>query len=162
MFIKNWKDTAFGSDYGNDFKDFLEKINTEPITLTEIYQQCDLRKYLDQPDLLNLQTDNNVKLANPQFEQFVHYEDAVIALSAIVVESELNGAANLQEAYGSKTLTFKISKSELTTLSNALTHIYDNPDKFILFELCQNEERKQTLADIAEIMAGLKTCMQRK
>jgi hypothetical protein len=161
MFIEKWKETAFGSDYGSDFKDFLEKIEVESLTLTEIYQRCDLKKYFDEPELLTRQRDNNVTLANPQFEQFVHYEDAVVALSAIVVESELNGLANLKEAYGTKTLTFTISKSELTTLSHALIYIHDHPDNFILFEFCQGQERKETLADIAEIIAGLKTCIQR-
>lgn len=26
MFIEKWKDTAFGSDFGGDFQQFLEKI----------------------------------------------------------------------------------------------------------------------------------------
>ncbi|MFC4162794.1 hypothetical protein ACFOWU_03955 [Epilithonimonas zeae] len=60
MFIEKWKDIAFGSDFGGDFLQFLEKIPSEKLTLTEIYKLCDLQKYFDQPELLNQRTDNNV------------------------------------------------------------------------------------------------------
>ncbi|MFB9077976.1 imm68 putative immunity domain-containing protein [Flavobacterium procerum] len=162
MFIEKWKDTAFGSDFGGDFKDFLEGINVDKLTLTEIYKHCDLKKFFDEPELLNQQTDNNVNLDNPNFDQYVHYEEAVIALTAIVAECELNGSANLTNAYGSKTLTFDINLSELTTLNNALSHIHNNPEKFVLFEMCGDEEREETLLDIAEIIEQLKNCINQK
>ncbi|RWX02218.1 imm68 putative immunity domain-containing protein [Flavobacterium cerinum] len=161
MFIEKWKDTAFGSDYGADFQRFLEKIPTDKLTLADIYERCDLKKYFDQPDTLNQRTDNNVKLDNPNFEQFVHYEDAVIALTAIVVESELNGCADLSNAYGSKTLALETTKEELVTLKNALTEIYESPDKFILFAMLDNNERNETLLTIAEIMEQLKNCIDK-
>jgi hypothetical protein len=162
MFIEKWKDTVFGSDYGGDFKDFLEGIGSGKLTLSEIYKHCDLKKYFDNSDLLNQNTDHNVQLENLNFEQFVHYEDAVIALAAIVVECELNGSANLKNAYGSKILIFDISKSELIELKDALANIHDNPEKFVLFEMCGAEERKETLFDIAEIIEQLENCISKK
>lgn len=162
MFIEKWKDTAFGSDYGTDFQRFLEQIPTDKMTLADIYERCNLKKYFDQPSLLDQQTDNNVKLDNPNFDQFVHYEDAVIALTAIVVESELNGSADLSTAYGSKTLTFEITKEELATLKSALTYIHDNPEKFVLFKMLDNDGRNETLFDIAEIIEQLNLTINNK
>ncbi len=161
MFIEKWKDTAFGSDYGGDFQQFLEKIPTEKLTLTEIYKRCDLKKYFDQPELLDERTDNNVRLDNPDFEQFVHYEDAVIALTAIVAESELNGSADLTTAYGSKMLTFDISKEELLTLKNALTAIHNNTEKFVLFEML-GDYKEDTFLDILEIIECIKESINKK
>ncbi len=161
MFIEKWKDTAFGSDYGGDFQHFLEKIPSEKLTLTEIYKRCDLKKYFDQPELLNERTDNNVRLDNLDFEQFVHYEDAVIALTAIVAESELNGSADLTNAYGSKILTLDISKEELLTLKNALTDIHNNTEKFVLFEML-GDYKEDTLVDILEIMECIKESINKK
>jgi len=162
MFIEKWKDTAFGSDFGGDFLQFLEKIPSEKLTLTEIYKLCDLQKYFDQPELLNQRTDNNVWLENPDFKQYVHYEEAVIALTAIVAESEINGFADLTNAYGSKILTFDISKDELTTLKNALIDIKNNPNKFVLFEMLDEDEQAETLSDIEEIIEQLKISIERK
>lgn len=162
MFIEKWKDTAFGSDYGADFQRFLEQIPTDKLTLADIYERCDLKKYFDQPDALNQRTDNNVKLDNPNFDQFIHYEDAVIALTAIVAESELNGSADLSNAYGSKTLAFGITKEELAILKEALSDIHNNPDKFVLFEMLDEGGRKETLVDIAEIIEQLKNCIDKK
>lgn len=163
MFIEKWKDIAFGSDYGNDFKDFLEEIGkNEKLTLAKIYNHCDIKKYFDNPDLLNHSIDNNVKLESPNFEQFVHYEDAVIALSAIIAECELNGNADLKNAYGSEVLTFEITKPELITLKNALVHIYHHPEKFVLFEMCGDEEKEETLSEIAEIIEQLENAIIKK
>ena len=162
MFIEKWKDTAFGSDFGGDFLQFLEKIPSEKLTLTEIYKLCDLQKYFDQPELLNQRTDNNVWLENPDFKQYVHYEEAVIALTAIVAESEINGFADLTNAYGSKILTFDISKDELTTLKNALIDIKNNPNNFVLFEMLDEDEQAETLSDIEEIIEQLKISIERK
>lgn len=161
MFIEKWKDTAFGSDHGGDFQQFLEKIPSEKLTLTEIYKRCDLNKYFDQPELLDERTDNNVRLDNPDFEQFVHYEEAVIALTAIVAESELNGSADLTNAYGSKSLTFDISKEELLTLKNALTYIHNNTQKFVLFEML-GDYTEDTLVDILEIIECLRKSINKK
>lgn len=160
MFIEKWKGTAFGSDYGSDFQQFLEKIPGDKLMLSDIYERCDLKKYLDEPELLNQRTDNNVNLYNPNFEQFVHYEDAVIALTAIVAESGLNGSADLTNAYGSKVLVFEVTKEELATLKSALTSIYNNPDKFALFEMLDNDGRDETLSDIAEIIEQLKNTIE--
>lgn len=162
MFIEKWKDTAFGSDHGGDFQNFLEQIPNDKLTLMDIFERCSLKKYFDQPNLLNQRTDNNVKLDNPNFDQFVHYEEAVIALTAIVVESELNGSADLSNSYGSKTLTFDITKEELEMLKNALTDIHVNPNKFILFEMLDEDGRNETLSDIAEVIEQLKNCIDKK
>ena len=152
MYIEKWKDVAFGSDYGGDFQLFLEEIPKDILTLSDIYERCDIKKYLDQPDLLNLQPDNNVYLHNTDFNQFIHYEDAIIALSAIIAESQINGSTDLTKAYGSKTLIFDISKYELIPLLNAMTNIYNNPEKFILFELLDKNEKAETTSVIKEII----------
>lgn len=83
-------------------------------------------------------------------------------MSAIVVESEANGSVDLTNAYGSKKLIFNISKDELVILKNALTFIHDNPGKFILFEMCLDEEREETLNDINEIIVELEKCIMNK
>lgn len=162
MFIEKWKDTAFGTDNGSDFRDLLEEIPNHPLTLSDVYQHCDLKKYINNTELLNERTDNNIKINNPDFDQFVHYEDAIIALSAIVIESELNGEADLSEAYGNETITFQVTKQELATLETALSYIHDNPDKFVLFELCSEEEKKETLANISEMLEQLQVCINKK
>lgn len=162
MYIEKWKDTAFGSDYGGDFQSFLEETSNDKLTLADVYQHCDLKKYFDQPNLLDQRTDNNVKLSNSCFDQFVHYEDALIALTVIVVESELNGSADLSNAYGSKSLIFDISKEELEMLKIALTDVKENPDKFILFEMLDEDGRNETLFHISEIIEQLKKCIDKK
>lgn len=162
MFLEKWKDTAFGTDHGNDFRDFIEDIGISPITIDDIYQRCNLKKYIDQPDLLLQRKDNDVKIDNPDFEQFVHYEDAIIALSAIIIESELNGEADLTEAYGNETVIFNISKQELSSIKSALGFVYNNPDNFILFELCAEEEKSEVLTHIAEMLEQFQACIDMK
>lgn len=162
MFIEKWKDTAFGSDYGADFQSFLEEITSDKLTLKEVFKNCDLEKYLNNPELLKERTDNNVQLTNSNFEQFVHYEDAVIALCAIVAESEANGSADLTLAYGNKVLIFDITKEEIMPLKNALNYIHDNLDQFVLFEMLGEEEQAETLADIREIIEQLQISSERK
>lgn len=161
MFIEQWKDTAFGSDYGSDFQSFLEELPHDKLSFTILYKYCDLKKYFDHPELLNQRTDNNVKLNNSNFDQFVHYEDALIALAAIVAESELNGSADLTDAYGTKVLTFEITKEELTMLKNALVFIQENTAKFVLFEML-GEYKDETLSDLASIVDQLTTCINNK
>lgn len=151
MFIEKWKDTAFGSDYGGDFQHFLEKIPIDKLTMSDIYERCDLKTYFDEPELLNKRIDTHIWLGNPDFKQFVHYEDAVIALTAIVAESEISKSADLTNAYGSKILTFDITKEELITLKDALTNIHNNPDKFILFEM-SGDYKDELLSDVLEIV----------
>lgn len=161
MFIEKWKDTAFGSDFGSDFQSFLEGIDSDKLTFKQGYENCDLEKYFDNPELLNERTDNNVQLANPDLEQYVHYEDAVIALSAIVAESELNGSADLIQAYGSKVLLFDITKEEIITLKTALVYIHENPNQFVLFEMLDEDGQTETLSDISEIIEQLQISIEK-
>lgn len=162
MFIEKWKDIAFGSDYGGDFKDFLEKLTGNPLSFADIFNHCDLQKYFNDPSLLLHETDNNVQLQNAAFEQYVHYEDAVIALTAVVVESEAAGQADLTQAYGTKVLQLQVAKPELETLFNAITFIYNNPDNFVLFEMLPDQERQETLAVISEMITELEKCVAKK
>lgn len=159
MFIEKWKDTAFGSDYGNDFLQLLEQIPVAPLSLSVVYEHCDLQQYIEQPERLNQRSDNNVRLSNTGFEQYVHYEDAVIALAAIVAESQLNGSADLSQAYGSKTLVFDLTKAELISLKEALQGIHSHPDHFVLFQMLDPIGREETLSDVAEIMEKLEECI---
>ncbi|WP_367209303.1 imm68 putative immunity domain-containing protein [Sphingobacterium sp. R2] len=162
MYLEKWKDTSFGTDYGNDFLEFIEEINSSPITMLDIYQQCDLKKYFDQPDLILQRRDNNVYLGNPGFDLFVHYEDAVISLSAVIVESELCGEADLTEAYGNETVSFQVSKQELETIKSSLHFIYNNPDKFVLFEMCAADEKDEVLNHLSEMLDQLQVCIDKK
>jgi hypothetical protein len=162
MHIEKWKDIAFGSDYGLDFQQFLEQIQIEVLTLKDVYKLCDLQKYFDEPALLLQRKDNNVTLYNGNFEQFVHYEDAVIALTAVVVESEMNGNADLSEAYGSKKLIFNVTKEELHKLHSAIAFIHSNPQHFILFDMLDNEAREETLTVMAEIIDQLQNSINKK
>lgn len=162
MLIEKWKHTAFGSDFGGDFLNFLESIQKDKLSLQDVFRNCNLEQYFIKPELLQERNDNNVKLNNNGFDIFVHYEDAVIALSAIVAESELSGNANLADAFGSKTITFEVTKNELSLLKNALNYICQNPEKFILFELCRGKEKEATLSDIQEIVESLEECLLKK
>lgn len=150
--IENWKDTAFGSDFGGDFLELIERISDEAISMELIFEHTDLKKYLDDPSLLKDRTDNNVNFTNNTFPQYVHFEDLIIALSAVVVEGYLSGTIDLAKAYGNKTLKFRSSKNETLPVYLALQKIYEQPDKYVLFEMLLEEERKQTLNDINEIL----------
>lgn len=158
--IEHWKDTAFGSDFGNDFLELIENIPDKVSTLDLVYQYTDLKKYIDNPDLLNERTDNNVFFVNSKFEQYIHFEDAIIGLSAIIVESKLNGKVDLSKAYGSKTIEFRITKQEAIPIFNALKNIYNNPEKFVLFEMCLDKERKKTLNDIHSILTEFEKVLE--
>ena len=134
--LEDWKDIVFGSDFGGDFLELIEKITDKELTLDLIYATTDLKKYLDNPDLLDSRTDNNVNFTNSEFEQYIHFEDAIIALSAIIVENHQKGEVDLTKAYGSKVLHFRSSHEESKPLLTALQKIYARPEKFVLFELC--------------------------
>ncbi len=47
---------------------------------------------------------------NSEFEQYIHFEDLIIGLSAIIAENKLNGKVDLTKAYGNKILNFGILK----------------------------------------------------
>jgi hypothetical protein len=153
--IENWKNTAFGSDFGGDFLELVEKISDKDISLDLIYQHTDLKKYLDNPTLLKERTDNNVIFTNSKFEQYVHFEDLIIGLSAIIAESKQNGKVDLTKAYGNKILTFNAKDQEKEPIYLALKNIYENPDDYVLFEMCMGEERKDTLSDISQMLIEL-------
>lgn len=150
--IENWKDTAFGSDFGGDFLELVEKIADEEITLDLIYTHTDIKKYLENPQLLDARTDNNVYFTQSPFEQYIHFEDAIIGLSALIIENELHGKVDLTKAYGNKVLVFKPSENTLIPVFNALQHIYNYPEKYMLFEMCMGEERQAVLQDIQQMI----------
>lgn len=153
--IENWKDTAFGSDFGGDFLELVEKISDTEISIDLICQNTDLKKYLDNPDVLKGRTDNQVNFRYSKFEQYVHFEDLIIGLAAIIAESKLTGKVDLTKAYGNKILTFTSTEQEIKPIYLALKHIYENPDDYALFEMCMEEERKETLSDIHQILTVL-------
>lgn len=150
--IENWKDTAFGSDFGGDFLELIERIPETRITIDTIYKNTDLKKYIDNPKLLENRTDNNVNFTISKFEQYVHFEDLTIALSAMIVESGLVGKVDLTKAYGTKIVDFKFYTEEVKPIYLALRKIYNNPENYVLFEICMEKEREETLNDIKEIL----------
>lgn len=149
--IEHWKDTAFGSDFGGDFLELIESISSDILTMDLIYKHTDVKKYLDSPSLLEQRTDNNVQFINSKFEQYIHFEDLIIALSAILVEAELHGLVDLTKAYGNKTIKFEVEKEEIKPIYKALQAIYNAPEKYVMFEMCMSEEREETLNDIKNI-----------
>jgi len=152
IMIEKWKDTAFGSDFGGDFLELIENISTKEITFPLIYQNTDLKKYINNPSLLEEKTDNNVYFTNSKFEQYIHFEDLIIGLSAVIIESKLNGKVDLTKAYGNKILIFNSTQQEIKPIYLALKNIYNNPDDYVLFEMCMEEERKETLNDINQML----------
>ncbi|MFD2562884.1 imm68 putative immunity domain-containing protein [Aquimarina rubra] len=152
--IENWKDTAFGSDFGGDFLELVENITDDTLTMDLIYTNIDVKKYIDNPDVLKERTDNNVQFTNSKFEQYIHFEDLIIALSAIIVEAQLNGQVDLTKAFGNKVLKFQAEKEEIIPIYNALQTIYNTPDNYVLFEMCMQEEREETLNDIKNILTA--------
>jgi len=152
--IENWKDTAFGSDFGGDFLELVENITSDTLTMNLIYTNTDVKKYIDNPDVLKERTDNNVQFTNSKFEQYIHFEDLIIALSAIIVEAQINGQVDLTKAYGNKVLKFQAKKEELMPIYNALQTIYNSPDSYVMFEMCMEEEREETLTDIKNILTA--------
>ena len=150
--IEKWKDTAFGSDFGGDFLELVEKITTKEFSIDLVYKNTDIKKYLDNSSTLETKTDNNVYFTNSKFEQYIHFEDLIIALSAMIVEGSVNGKIDLTKAYGSRILDFNLIKKEIKPIYFALKTIYKKPDNFVLFEMCTKLERKETLNDINEIL----------
>ncbi|WP_299435636.1 imm68 putative immunity domain-containing protein [uncultured Aquimarina sp.] len=157
--IENWKDTAFGSDFGGDFLELVENITSDTLTMNLIYTNTDVKKYIDNPDLLKERTDNNVQFTNSKFEQYIHFEDLIIALSVMIVEAELNGEIDLTKAYGNKVLKFQAEKEEIKSIHSALQTIYNSPDSYVMFEMCMEEEREETLTDIKNILAAFEKIM---
>lgn len=153
--IEKWKDTAFGSDFGGDFLELVEQISKDDIlTLDLIYKNTDLKKYIDTPSLLEDRTDNNVMFTNSKYEQYVHFEDLIIGLSAIIIEAKSNGLVDLTKAYGTTTIQTQFKIEEVKPIYTALQTIYNNPNTYVLFEMCLEEERKETLKDIMEMLTA--------
>jgi len=153
MYLEKWKDTAFGSDYGYDFLEFLEEFKEDKLSLEIIYQNCNLEDLLLSHEKLidKKHISHNLYLYNTQeFQHTIHYEEAIIALSALVIENKLVGYADTRNAYGSKVLRFNISQSELSLIHSALKSIYNNSTSFSLFELLEfdEESKKNVLQDI--------------
>ena len=59
---------------------------------------------------------------------------------------------DLTKAYGSKILDFNINKNEVVPIYLALKGIYNKPNNYVLFEMCLEEEREETLSDIKEMI----------
>jgi len=157
--IEHWKDTAFGSDFGGDFLELVENITIDTLTMDLIYTNTDVKKYIDDPAILKERTDNNIQFTNSKFEQYIHFEDLIIALSVMIIEAKLNGEIDLTKAYGNKTLKFEGKKEEIKPIYNALQTIYNSPDSYVMFEMCMKEEREETLADIKNILATFEKTM---
>jgi len=127
-----------------------------------IYQYIDLKKYIDNPILLNERTDTNVEFTNTNFEHSIHFEDALIALSAIIIESKINGKADLTKAYGTKILEFKSTNEEIKPIFRALQNIHAYPENYILFEMCLEKERQETLDNIEEMIKEFEKVLDEK
>ena len=67
----------------------------------------------------------------------------------------MNGKVDLTKAYGNKILNFTSTDQEIRPIYSALKNIYDNPNGYVLFEMCMDEERKETLNDINQILIEL-------
>ncbi len=159
--IEKWKDTVFGSDFGMTFLEFIENRFEKNISISLLYQNTNVEKYLKNPELLNDRTDNNVYLVDADeieiahyenYFEYIHFEDFIIGLSAMIVESSINKKLDLRKAYGHKIYEFKYEKTEITPIYAALKNIYEYPNKYVLFEMCLEEEKKETLADVKEIL----------
>ncbi len=163
--IEKWKDTAFGSDFGMTFLEFIEENFEKELSIKGIYNKTDVEKYIVNPQKLEERTDNNVYLIDAdgieiihygEYFNYIHFEDLIIGLSAIIVESGINGKVDLTKAYGNKTFIFKSEKSEIKPIYLALKNIYDNPKKYVLFEMMLEEEAKEIMKDIEEILIEFK------
>ena len=163
MFLEKWKDTAFGTDYGMDFLDFLESFDDEILTLNLLYKESDLETFLTdwEKNVQNKNFDLEINISD-ELEQFVHCEEAIIALSAVIIEALANGVANTKVAYGNKILKFKITNHELLLVKKALTNVYLHPSKFNLFDMIDNEEKDIVLNDISEMIEELETLITSK
>ncbi len=163
MYIEQWKDTAFGSDYGGDFLSFMETIEAEVLSLELIFNTCNLESRIQSRKsfLENEYGEYDVTLENNQgFEQTVPYEEAIIALSAVIIECELNGTADLRETYGTKVVTFAISQDEVTVIKDALQDIHENPTSFVLFEMLPEEDQAETRNDISQMIEKMNSCIK--
>lgn len=157
MYIEKWKDTAFGTDYGNDFLNFLESIESDVLRLDLIYEVSNLQKIFEKN-----KTDIDVQLYQHNFEQFIHYEEAIIALVAVVIECYFNGSANMSKAYGNKVLRFNISKQESFFIEKKLRYIYENYQDFNLFEMLDEVTTPMVLSDISEMLEKLTIILKEK
>lgn len=150
--IGQWKNTAFGSDFGGDFLNLIEASFENTFCVQDIYKITDLEKYIQEPEILQSRTDNNIYFTNSKFEQYVHFEDCIIGLSAIVVESAVNGKVDLSQAYGNKVLRLDFEISDIRPIFTALRNIFEKPDDYSLFEMLSEKEREKTLKDINSIL----------
>lgn len=171
MHLERWSDTAFGTDYGADFLAFIEHVTPSTVTLPALFARCDLERFLREPSLLEGRTDNDIRLRDPEVErgsayaeplQFVHYEDAVIALSAIAAECEANGFAELSRASGTRRLSAELADDELALLTGALRGIHDHPERFVLFEMCPGAAGEAVLEDLRDILRVLDEAIARR
>ncbi len=163
MYIEQWKDTAFGSDYGGDFLRFMEGIETDVLSLELLFNKCNLESLIKSRKsfLENEYGEYDVTLENNSgFEQTVAYEETIIALSAVIIECELNGKADLRETYGTKVVTFTISQAEIKLIRDALQDIHENPKSFVLFEMLPEECQTDTLNDISQMLNKMNACIK--
>lgn len=155
--IERWKDTAFGSDFGMDALDLVESIPGATLDLDAVFARCDLRKFLDSPELLEGRTDNEVVFTGSPYHRFVHYEDLVIALGAIFAESTLDGGAvDLSRALGSKRIHVRSTPQDRVRILEALERIVAHPDRHVLFEMCPGPQGEEVLADIRQMCQVLR------
>jgi len=140
MFLQEWENTAFGTDYGMDSLEFLEKIVESPLRLEHIYRYSNLQEILAK-ELTS--TVNLFFYHNENFEQHVHIEEFIIALSAVVLESQFLGESNLK---------FKITDEELRLLHDALEQIFTHYEAFTLFEMLDEKSCQMVLNDVDDML----------
>ncbi len=80
----------------------------------------------------------------------------------MIVESGYSEfVVDLRKAYGNKRLQFPLKETEIIPFYKALLHIYNEPNEYVLFELCGEKEGIETLSDIAEILEAFKGLLEK-
>ena len=126
------------------------------MTLDLLYKKSTLRTFLLENETIIKNKNFNLALNhNENFQQIIHCEEAIIALSAVVIEAVSIGEANMKVAYGTKILKFKATNNELLLIKKALTNIYRNASSFNLFEMLDDNTKVEVLDDISQMIKAL-------
>lgn len=151
MYFEKWDDIAFGSDPAMDLVDFLEDFDNETITMKEIFSKSDF-----ETKLVDVNRNDHFTIIHNGFDQEILFDQALITMGAIIVETELNNSADMSKVFtGSKTLKLVCTEENKNLLINNLSDMIQNPEDHELMELSE-DYIDEVIAVIQDIINHLK------
>lgn len=151
MYFEKWDDIAFGSDPAMDIVDFLEDFDTEIITINDIFSKSDF-----ETKLVDVNRNDHFTILHNGFEQELLFDQALITIGAIVVETKLNNFADMSKVFtGSKKLKLDSTEENIKLLIDNLSDMIQNPQEHELMELSADYV-DEVVAVIQDIINHLK------